>query len=504
MHTGEKHCLCCKCGKRFKNRSGNTFHKMRCGGKVIYNAWFKGLIKGNQCQVCNRQFKLLSQLLVHYGVHNSEDCMKFKPQDKKQNVDARRPKGSMVVKNKRLSNSKGKNPVSIPKEGKKVNSINGQTCHICRKPFNSLSNLLEHIVVHTGDQNFSCSKCRKKFKWRVVAKYHSRSCDGEIIWRYRGLKSGSSKQCSICKRKFKLWTRLLIHIGKHEKAKTKHLKPTYQKPSRKNCGICGKEFKSSKCFKDHLLVHSLKNFRCVKCDKRFKSAKGKRLHETNCDGGKQELKADGKQAANTNKTHINSSTDNPGQSEDKEVSNSNTIDVDYTCHICKKRFRNITKLHEHLTVHTGEKNFACSKCGARYKWRGLARAHIQSCGGKIIWKVRYTGIKKGLDCKLCNKKFQYQSELLIHMSEHGEDTENTVQEKTEAAKTEQNNSKNEITCKICHRDFMSDSQLQQHLITHSNIKPFSCSWCLMRFKCEDSLQQHQVHFCPERKLALSK
>ena len=113
MHTGEKHCSFCKCRKRFKNRSGNTIHKMRCGGKVVYNAWFKGLIKGNQCQVCNRQFKFLSQLLVHYGVHNSEDYMKFKPQDKKQNVDARRPKGSMVVENKRLSNSKGKNPPTV-------------------------------------------------------------------------------------------------------------------------------------------------------------------------------------------------------------------------------------------------------------------------------------------------------------------------------------------------------------------------------------------------------
>ena len=119
MHTGEKHCLCCKCGKRFKNRSGNTIHRMRCGGKVVYNAWFKRLIKGNQCQVCNRQFKFLSQLLVHYGVHNSEGYMKFKPQVKKQNVDARQTKGSMAIVNKRLSNSKGKNPVSIPKEGKK-------------------------------------------------------------------------------------------------------------------------------------------------------------------------------------------------------------------------------------------------------------------------------------------------------------------------------------------------------------------------------------------------
>ena len=120
MHTGEMHCSCCKCGKRFKNRSGNTIHKMRCGEKVVYNAWFKLLIKGNQCQVCNSQFKFLSQLLVHYGVHNSEDYMKFEPQDKKQKVDARRPKGSRVVVSKRLSNSKGKNPVSIPKEGKNL------------------------------------------------------------------------------------------------------------------------------------------------------------------------------------------------------------------------------------------------------------------------------------------------------------------------------------------------------------------------------------------------
>ena len=46
------------------------------------------------------------------------------------------------------------------------------------------------------------------------------------------------------------------------------------------CNICGREYKRTKTFKEHLIIHSnLRPYSCMWCDKTFKSGANFRKHK---------------------------------------------------------------------------------------------------------------------------------------------------------------------------------------------------------------------------------
>lgn len=54
-----------------------------------------------------------------------------------------------------------------------------------------------------------------------------------------------------------------------------------------------------------------------------------------------------------------------------------------------------------------------------------------------------------------------------------------------------NNDGNKNTCTTCFKSFKKPSTLKRHLITHTNIKPFKCSYCGRAFNVKHNLVRHK-------------
>jgi len=114
----------------------------------------------------------------------------------------------------------------------------GYKCRFC--PF-SISkknqSLLEHLMVHTGEKNWVCRFCGKKFRARKTLSNHERLHTGE-----------KKLQCDKCNARFVQKTSLVSHIKTHHRN-------TETEASALSCRFCGREFKFEKTLKNHLKLH---------------------------------------------------------------------------------------------------------------------------------------------------------------------------------------------------------------------------------------------------------
>ena len=113
----------------------------------------------------------------------------------------------------------------------------GETsCQLCHQSFSSTRSLRCHMLTHTGDTGFSCSRCGKILASRVTLDMHSEGC-------------GRAKRhfCMECNRGYASKQALVAHM------KAKH----GPEPAREDlvCPTCGKAFKIVKTMREHLAVH---------------------------------------------------------------------------------------------------------------------------------------------------------------------------------------------------------------------------------------------------------
>ena len=144
-------------------------------------------------------------------------------------------------------------------------------CHICRYSTNHSASFKSHFALHASTEVHKCSQCTKKFnlfrKLRVHMKTQHRImllrnhnhpldplCDKKIILR-----------CRKCEAEFDCEERLLEH------SKTEHGDGSFR------CDICKSSFFQEHTLRRHMLEHG----KCRFCDKRYKSRKGRKLHEQN-------------------------------------------------------------------------------------------------------------------------------------------------------------------------------------------------------------------------------
>ena len=136
------------------------------------------------------------------------------------------------------------------------------------------------------------------------------------------------------------------------------------------------------------------------------------------------------------------------------------------CHIChlvfKYKFRStaLKQLESHMTIHTGEKPFQCSKCGERFRRRDYLVKHSKAR------KCQQIGLPKTDD--LDTKEADCDNVTEIDQSINGDSAE----------------------CHICHHVFQNKFHLKSHMTIHTGEKPFECSKCGARFRRYDTLKTH--------------
>lgn len=169
----------------------------------------------------------------------------------------------------------------------------------CNKAFKSKIGLQEHAARHSGEYNFTCETCRKKFLLRSYFLAHQR------IHSKTNLKVFP---CSLCTKTFKSKQNLIDH-------EACHLGLKYYK-----CEVCAKSFTTKTHLDYHLKSHNqLDQFACNVCSKMFKTKSYLKIHV---------------------KTHF------------EELKN-------YSCGFCGKKFIQMSDLKIHSRTHTKEKSFVC-------------------------------------------------------------------------------------------------------------------------------------------------
>ena len=148
-----------------------------------------------------------------------------------------------------------------------------------------------------------------------------------------------------------------------------------------------------------------------------------------------------------------------------EVTASGPVKVE--CHIChyvfKHKFRSsaLKGLESHMTIHTGEKPFQCSKCGEGFRRRD--------------YLVRHTKTQK------CQQ--------IDHRKTEDSDTKDT--DSDNVTENERSGNGDSVECHICHH-VCHKKNLKSHMRIHTEEKPYECKKCGARFRRPDTLKRHKT------------
>ncbi|CAL8076404.1 unnamed protein product [Orchesella dallaii] len=228
---------------------------------------------------------------------------------------------------------KKRNPIDIPDFIEVV--VGGKPkkykCTICKKDFNTKSNVKYHESCFTGKKPYRCEEknCGKEFIAKSHFLYHK--------LRHQGIKP---HKCTVCEMKFIQPSKLKRHMKSHTGEKLCV------------CLVCNKGYSSKDALRYHNLSHTKERpYPCPDCNKRFKDKTSLKRHSQNhYDKGLVQFK----------KTH------------------STNRKREYACNLCEAAFSSNKDLKRHLRRHTGEKPFICNICKNSFPRHDNLRRHITS------------------------------------------------------------------------------------------------------------------------------
>lgn len=150
------------------------------------------------------------------------------------------------------------------------------------------------------------------------------------------------------------------------------------------------------------------------------------------------------------------------------------------CKICRKSFPD--GLKRHMRVHSGERPYVCSECGAAYK----------QAYGLTMHKAIHNDSDELFYCDTCNNGKGYRSKYALkdHLKLHYR-----IKNNDSILGTTKSTWKPPKVCLDCGFETYN---IRAHMIArHSTARPFKCEICTETFKFKKDLQTHNAYHSDE-------
>ncbi|XP_052746269.1 zinc finger protein 626 [Bicyclus anynana] len=332
-------------------------------------------------------------------------------------------------------------------------------CNFCYRGFQCNSTFTRHMDKHSkANGDVECPVCKMRYKTREAFLAHN-------------LSHSTRYNCTLCDFFSMNSTTARMHERWH--MGLKHI-----------CPHCNEEFSKITSYITHLRLKHPSDFICCHCGFSFISQKGLKFHilrthrkdkleepaGPHCEQCKVRFSS---QAAFEQHLKVSPKHSQPGirKRNDRRTNFKDVVPPYITCELCGTKLKDFSMYSQHFkSEHPGDVRAQhaprtgetlCEQCGQSFQNGFLLRQHM----------TKHTG-QKDYQCDVCQKRFRTKLFLFRHMDTHAPSPQ--------------------YSCPICGKLFSSPSSRNRHEKIHTE-KAFKCNICGKAFSQADTRSSHVAH-----------